>query len=343
MYVRRVELPEPVAIARALAGRAHLVWLDSNRSESRDGRFSYLAVDPVETVEARFGEDAIEKLSDTVERSHAVNSDCDSDYDSLPFNVADLPSWIGYLSYDAAFSASDLVAPRHERANVPIAFFARYDALIVVDHHKSNASYVVGDTEYAGEGLLAKIRKPLAYSAGFQVGELDVDDADAHRIAIEAALDAITAGEIYQVNLARRWCAPFVGDALLLWTKMRDASAVPLGAYIEAESETVLACTMERFLQWNRSSRRILTRPIKGTLKRNDAESSTNASTNPDDLLANPKERAEHVMIVDLMRNDLGRVATIGSVRVDEALVVEPFTGLYHLERARERNERATI
>jgi anthranilate/para-aminobenzoate synthase component I len=83
---------------------------------------------------------------------------------------------------------------------------------------------------------------------------------------------------------------------------------------------------MERFVQWDAGSRRLVTRPIKGTIRREPTDDGASER-----LLADPKEQAEHSMIVDLMRNDLGRVAETGTVRVDAPLVVEPFTGLYHL------------
>jgi anthranilate/para-aminobenzoate synthase component I len=88
----------------------------------------------------------------------------------------------------------------------------------------------------------------------------------------------------------------------------------------------VLACTMERFIHWDATSRKLVTRPIKGTIRREPTDDGASER-----LRADPKEQAEHSMIVDLMRNDLGRVAVVGSVRVDAPLVVEPFTGLYHL------------
>ncbi len=133
-------------------------------------------------------------------------------------------------------------------------------------------------------------------------------------------------GEVYEVNVARRWSAAFEGDALELWQAMRVASRVPLGMFLDGGDHAVLACTMERFIHWDAESKTLVTRPIKGTIRREPTDDGASQR-----LRADPKEQAEHSMIVDLMRNDLGRVAEIGTVKVDAPLIVEPFTGLYHL------------
>jgi para-aminobenzoate synthetase component 1 len=158
------------------------------------------------------------------------------------------------------------------------------------------------------------------------VGAIEVDDAAMHREAIEKALDYIGMGEVYEVNVARRWSAPFEGDALRLWQAMRVASRVPLGMFLDGGDHAVLACTMERFIHWDAGSRTLVTRPIKGTIRREATDDGASQR-----LRADPKEQAEHSMVVDLMRNDLGRVAETGTVKVDAPLIVEPFTGLYHL------------
>jgi anthranilate/para-aminobenzoate synthase component I len=108
---------------------------------------------------------------------------------------------------------------------------------------------------------------------------------------------------------------------------LRAASPVPLGFYYDDGARVVLARTMERFLRWQRATRALLARPIKGTIARSGERDRAEAET----LRGDAKERAEHAMIVDLMRNDLGRVAEIGSVRVPEVMTVEPYAGLSHL------------
>jgi para-aminobenzoate synthetase component 1 len=238
----------------------------------------------------------------------------------------DVPAWIGYIAYDAFWSSPARGAPRFERPKDPVILFRRYPALLVVDHEAGETS-VAGDDEAACERFLQSLAACDEASWEIpKIGSVRVDDSRTHRDAIVAALDYIGLGEVYEVNLARRWSAAFEGDALGLWRAMRLASRVPLGMFFDAGDHAVLACTMERFIHWDAQRRNLVTKPIKGTIRREPTDGGASAR-----LRADPKERAEHSMIVDLMRNDIGRVAEIGSVCVEAPLVVEPFTGLYHL------------
>jgi para-aminobenzoate synthetase component 1 len=207
-----------------------------------------------------------------------------------------------------------------------VLLFRRYSALIAIDHER-NEAWIVGDDQSACDEFLERLRGlPDRAKAPTRIGPVEVDDAASHREAIERALDHISMGDVYEVNVARRWSAAFEGDALALWTAMRIASRVPLGMFLDAGDHSVLACTMERFIHWDAESKTLVTRPIKGTIRREATDDGASER-----LRADPKEQAEHSMIVDLMRNDLGRVAETGTVKVDAPLIVEPFTGLYHL------------
>jgi para-aminobenzoate synthetase component I len=152
------------------------------------------------------------------------------------------------------------------------------------------------------------------------------EPAEPHLAAIGGALELIFAGDLYQVNLARRWTVPFEGDPLTLMLAMRRQSPVPLGFYLHARDHAVVSRTMESFLEWDGPGTVLRTRPIKGTAARagHDADEARA-------LQADAKERAEHSMIVDLMRNDFGRIAEVGSVKVADLMAVEPFAGLHHL------------
>ena len=210
--------------------------------------------------------------------------------------------------------------------NMPVILFHRYPAVFVFDH-QTKENWVVGDDRGAAKSLVEDLDDGRSQTGvRCAIGPMMVDDAGAHRRAIERALSYIAEGQVYEVNLARRWSAAFDGEALSLWLSMRDASRVPLGLFLDAGDHAVLACTMERFLRWERQTASLVTRPIKGTIARSTGDFDARAR-----LRSDPKERAEHSMIVDLMRNDLGRIARIGSVRVGQPFAVEPFTGLYHL------------
>jgi para-aminobenzoate synthetase component 1 len=319
VWAERDSSIDELAVARRLRTEPGFAWLDSNRSESRDGRFSFLAAWPSDEIRAEFGEEEpFAALGGLEQRSADTNPDGP--------RPCEVPAWIGYIAYDAFWSAPVRGEPRFDRAGETIMLFRRYPALLALDH-AAGESWIVGDDRDACElfrrrlaGLTEQRVSPP------QIGEIEVDGAEEHRDAIGKALDYIGLGEVYEVNVARRWSAPFRGDALQLWQAMRVASRVPLGMFLDGGDHAVLACTMERFIHWDAWSRTLITRPIKGTIRREPCDDGSSER-----LLADPKERAEHSMIVDLMRNDLGRVAEIGTVSVDAPLIVEPFTGLYHL------------
>lgn len=319
MWAERIASMDELTVARRLRGEPGFAWLDSNRSEARDGRYSFFSAWPSDEIRVEFGAEApfaaLRGLS-------TPGSDTNPDGP----RPCEVPAWIGYIAFDASWSAPVRGRPRFERAQDPILLFQRYPALLAVDH-EDGGCWIVGDDQSACDRFRARLDEPKEFRGATPViGDIEVDDAAEHRDTIGKALEYIGMGEVYEVNVARRWQAPFEGDALRLWQAMRTASRVPLGMFLDGGDHAVLACTMERFIHWDAWSRTLVTRPIKGTIRREATEDGSSER-----LLADPKERAEHSMIVDLMRNDLGRVAEVGTVNVDAPLIVEPFTGLYHL------------
>lgn len=132
--------------------------------------------------------------------------------------------------------------------------------------------------------------------------------------AVRDAIELIRAGDIFQVNLTHRLRWRFRGSARSLFSSLLDRANPGYGAYIERDGLAVLSLSPELFLRWDPVSRQVMTRPMKGTRPLNAAS----------DLQADPKDRAELAMIVDLMRNDLGRVCSLGSVRVKKTRELEP-------------------
>ena len=319
MWAERVASIDELSVARRLSAEPGFAWLDSNRSESTDGRYSFLAAWPSEEIRVEFGTEApFAALRGVSRRTGELNPQGPK--------PSEVPAWIGYIAYDAFWSAPARGEPRFDRSRDPIMLFRRYPALLAIDH-EDGETWVLGDDRSAVEAFRVRSEGLTDRKSSVpSVGAIEVDDAATHREAIEKALDYIGMGEVYEVNVARRWSAPFEGDALRLWQAMRVASRVPLGMFLDGGDHAVLACTMERFIHWDAGSRTLVTRPIKGTIRREATDDGASQR-----LRADPKEQAEHSMIVDLMRNDLGRVAETGTVKVDAPLIVEPFTGLYHL------------
>lgn len=319
MHVQPLDaVPDAHALAASLCDAPGLAWLDGDGMHA-DGRWSFVGVEPLERIERASGD--ADPLAALTELDAASSEERFLPISPLP--LASVPRWIGYLAYDLAWSGRRGRLARDPAR--PVLSFARYDALLAIDHREGRA-YLVGDDRAACLRLQERLAQPGRAPRG-SAGAITVAPPEQHRAAIAVALERIARGDVYQVNLARCFRAPFSGDPLALWLRLRAASPVPLGAYFAHGERVIAARTMERFLAWDRASGELSTRPIKGTLRRSgDGDARESAL-----LRADPKERAEHAMIVDLMRNDLGRVAQIGSVSVPEVMAVEPFAGLHHL------------
>jgi para-aminobenzoate synthetase component 1 len=361
MHIERLHGSESAsaeAWARALGRRPGLVWLDGD-GRTDAGRWSYVASDPVRVVRVPLDAEAPLDVLDAIDRDDGMRGGgatgtsgtcADPTLEAVGRRA---PHYVGYLAYDAGWAVQSRalgsgggpgVAARPGTATgtgkstdaprVEAMWLGRYDAVLAFDAGRSEA-FLVGDDAEACARLWDRVQRGMRSPAsgeaglplGFRTGVLEVPPRGAHEDAVRAALAYIGAGDCYLLNLARRWRAEFEGDALALYLAMRARSPVPLGAFVHAGDHAVAACTMERFLAWERGTGgRLSTRPIKGTVARR-GDDAGEARTLRDDA----KERAEHAMIVDLMRNDLGRVAEVGSVRVDEPFRVEPYAALSHL------------
>jgi anthranilate/para-aminobenzoate synthase component I len=323
MHAQPFELSVPLSVlARRLRDVPGLCWLDGEAAHA-DGRYSFLGAEPCERVTAEFTDGADVLAACARLEPHGATDELAYDVIGAP-QPADVPRWIGYVAYDACN------APRrtawYRDAAQPALYFARYDALLAIDH-LHGAAFLVGDDAAACERLRALLSRDVPIDLVARASAVVAAPEAQHRVAIARALEAIAAGDVYQVNLARSFHAAFEGAPLALWLALRAASPVPLGCYLDDGARVIMARTMERFLRFRRAGRSLLTRPIKGTIARAGDRDAEEARA----LRGDAKERAEHAMIVDLMRNDLGRVAEIGSVHVPEWMAVEPFAGLSHL------------
>ena len=158
----------------------------------------------------------------------------------------------------------------------------------------------------------------------WQAGEFGCASPHRHLAAVERAVELIRAGEVYQVNVCTRLSAPFAGSAAGLFAAASQALQPAFGAFVDGPDGAIACLSPELFLR--RRGRDVLTSPIKGTWPRRPG-----ADDGADLLRNSAKDAAENVMIVDLMRNDLGRVCETGSVRVASLLDVEPHPGVWHL------------
>ncbi|HEX2659366.1 MAG TPA: anthranilate synthase component I family protein [Polyangia bacterium] len=246
-----------------------------------------------------------------------------------------IPVGVGWLSYDLA-RAWIAVGGALETTPGDGFEFRFFDALWIRDVATGTARVVACDEDAAArlEALLARPAPPPTVP---RIGPFqDAHGQEAHRQAVVRIKDYLLAGDAYQVNLARRLTAAMgEGDPLWLAAALRADTPAPHAVWMGARrvsggaiDSTVIGNSPERFLRLS-PARELETQPIKGTRPRSP-DPQRDAALRAE-LLASPKDRAEHVMIVDLERNDLGRVCEIGSVRVHELMRVLELPTVFHL------------
>ena len=323
--------PDPLGTCVRFSGTPYLLFLDSSAQGSLS-RYSFLAADPVAVARTP---DAARNLlrPHQLPPAHGVP----------PFQggVA------GYLSYEWGADVERVVRPPADRftPRLPDAVLALYDWVIAWDHLEEK-SWIISTG--IGEGGQARSDERAASRARWVRERLTApppairdDPAPARatprsnfdRTEFEAAVarvrDYIAAGDVYQVNLAQRFHAPFAGSPLALYRRLRARNPAPFGAFLEFAGATIASISPERFLRLDAGTRQTEARPIKGTRPRGITPDTDVALAR--ELALSEKDRAENVMIVDLLRNDLGKVCRTGSVNVPTLFALESHPTVHHL------------
>jgi para-aminobenzoate synthetase component 1 len=209
--------------------------------------------------------------------------------------------------------------------------FGIHDWAIVVDHHKQTSLLFAlpGCLDATLQAVLACLEQPLPALPGFTLETGFVSNFTPHTYASAFAQvqDYIQAGDCYQVNLAQRFAARFAGDPLGAYLQLRGSIRSPFSAFIRHADSSVLCFSPERFLEVR--GEQVLTQPIKGTRRRSPDPVQDAALAQ--ELQSSDKDRAENLMIVDLLRNDLGSLCRTGSVQVDKLFELQSFSNVHHL------------
>lgn len=253
----------------------------------------------------------------------------------LPF----LGGAVGYLSYDLGRRFETLPCIAQDDLRLPDLHMAWYD---VVFAFRNGRGWIVSSglphpPESRERHALARLEETLAWletppppppdpfsTTGPWTSTFTRPRYDAAIARIQAH---IAAGDIYQANLSQRFDAPVSGDPADLYLRLRDANPAPFGAFLRYPDFTLVSASPERFLELRNG--RVETCPIKGTRPRGKTPDEDRRLA--EELLNSPKDRAEHLMIVDLERNDLGRVCEVGSVRVPDPFRLEAHPTVWHL------------
>lgn len=329
--------PDSAALFEAVADRPWAVFLDSGLHYPGQARYDIIAAEPHVRLVTRGG--LTEIHGDTSELSRADPFELLRDQLAIdPSCRGELPfagGAIGYFGYDLARRLERLPARARDRERIPDMAVGIYDWAVVVDHSEQRA-WLAGqgrdpDTDRKWDGL---VRLFTAQSAERQRAPFRVTSPVTSNFtpkgyghAFDHILDYIRAGDCYQVNLAQRFTAQASGDPWLAYQRLRLINPAPYSAYLNTPYAQILSASPERFLRV--ANGQVETKPIKGTRPRAghaklDAERIA-------ELVASEKDRAENLMIVDLLRNDLSKNCAIGSVKVPRLFEVESFATVHHL------------
>lgn len=242
------------------------------------------------------------------------------------------PFWLGYLTYEA-FSFNPLIPirPGHFK-NYPLAEFRCYDTFILLNN-KTNQLNFVSSSDKANERyreFLSLVRKIARNRSFLEFTLKDLNSAltqNEYRQGFEAIKQSLTNGGYYELNFSMEFNGNFCGSTLGLYLKLRESGRAPMMSYLKFPTVTILSASPERFFKT--IGNRIETWPIKGTAAR--LSDKNKDRTQKMRLQNNPKERAELLMVTDMLRNDLGRICQTGSVKVNKLNHVHTFPHYHHL------------
>ncbi|HEX4573891.1 MAG TPA: aminodeoxychorismate synthase component I [Gemmatimonadales bacterium] len=356
-----VPAPDPLETCARFAGLPFLIFLDSATDPEHLGRFSFLAADPVTAVRSKglLTQQLIDGTwirvdGDPLARVRALLA---------PHAVepsASLPPFqggaAGYIGYDWGGRLERVPRPRRDDLAIPDVLLGLYDWVIAWDHPAGRAWVIstglpetdAGRNARAAERLGAVIdrlaarpsrARPVSRHGTHRAGapSYPVPDAPGLRSnftpggyldAVGRVIDYIVAGDIFQANLSQRLEAPLTGSPLQLYRRLRQRNPAPFAAFLDFGDVVVASSSPERFLRVHDGGH-VETRPIKGTRPRGVGPEHDAALALA--LAESDKDRAENVMIVDLLRNDLSRVCRAGTVRVPELFALEHYATVHHL------------
>lgn len=353
IFVREIEASEPMTVVRRLAHRPRLLVMESvDRTAPSRGRYSFVTADPVKFQTRHTSKN---QVVDSFEESASWLDDFRLE------TIPGLPPFQGGLAglwgYGLQHAVEKLPRTRFDEFEVPDSALGIYDWVIAFDHVQ-NRSWLVSTgypeknpeqrrrraVERAKQTLddllngqhapVALTGKPLPveklapqYPLPDFPNVTSNFSPDGFREAVRRAVEYVNAGDCFQVNISQRLLAASREHPLDLYSRLRACTPAPFAGYLELGDFAIVSASPERFLQVNDTE--VVTRPIKGTRPRGRTPEEDEEIIR--ELMASPKDRAENVMIVDLLRNDLGRACEYGTVQVPKVCELESYSYVHHL------------
>jgi para-aminobenzoate synthetase component 1 len=343
LLVKEIPYRDPLAAFAAFAALPGASFLDSARTESALGRYSFITAEPFHILKSRDG------LIEDGERRH--NGD--------PFTALaqlldryrlehqpELPPFqtgaVGYFAYELGRHLERLPAHRVDDQPLPDLLIGLYDWTLAFDHAEKRAFIMASgfpapiETERRARAAdrIAEVRRRLDQTCALPTQTVIAPprpdlERSAHEAMVRRTIDYILAGDIYQANITQRFSAELgaADDPFALYCALRRRNPAPFAAFLRHGDVAIVSASPERFLQLRQGH--VETRPIKGTRPRGATPVEDEALKR--ELIASTKDQAENLMIVDLLRNDLSRVCRDGSVQVPVLFGLESFATVHHL------------
>jgi len=312
------------------------VYIDSCHPYGHQGRYDIISAAPTTTIttysdyseinqgsDSRISKDDPFTLLNEIIPSESFNSE-------LPF----VGGAIGYFSYDLGRWIETLDSSTLDDTQLPQMSIGIYDWAIVIDHQTQTANIVTPHFDSSTKQLIPEIINRIQYGKNIAHESFSIKGSfqsnftrESYGEAFEKIKNYIYEGDCYQVNLSQRFLAEFEGSPWLAYRTLREHNPAPYSAFLSYPHGSILSCSPERFL--NVTDHYVTTKPMKGTRPRGKNE-------NEDELLANEllnsaKDHAENLMIVDLLRNDLGKTCIPGTIKVPKLCALESFPSVHHL------------
>ncbi len=320
------------------------VLLESVTHGQKQGRYDILFAQPQETLSYHHQtapESTPDFLSALDRQWHDCRKRCPttSQLSDLPFDGG----WFLFLGYELAAGIEPTLRLPADDSDLPTAFAMRCPAAVIVDHQQGQNWFVVADDHATRQNswlkqlesdcdcLAPEVCPSADNSPGTSTDSLSAvqpeeEDPEQFLNSLNRIKHYITEGDVFQVNIARRWTVDAALDPVSIYRHLRSRNPAPFAGLARWQGNTILSSSPERLVTVLQNE--VSTRPIAGTHPR---ARSGDDQTMTESLRRHPKERAEHIMLIDLERNDLGRVCRPGTIDVDELMVIESYAHVHHI------------
>lgn len=337
MFVKQLPVSpsELTNLLQSLQHQSGTAFLDSASSDHNNSNFSVFAWSPRYTLVADLETTNIFENNKLIESSSAEPLTLINQYlQRVPLVDSKLPftgGAIGYWDYELGGRYESLPAPKNTDISMPNMQVGIYDQILLFNPNYTEV-YFVSHRKDATETFIqlkelskqtGPLDKPFKLTSQWQSNMTRAE----YETKFDKVQQYLLSGDCYQINLAQRFKASYLGDEWDAYLTLREKNAAPFSSFIRTNHGAILSVSPERFLQV--SNNHIETKPIKGTRPRATNPHQDNANAKA--LAIAEKDRAENLMIVDLLRNDLSKVAEPGSVLVPQLFAIESFPAVHHL------------